>query len=73
MAASFVLSGKADDVGFAEAERLCDILCAMLPSCVVVKLPVHPDDWEEKKSNIGDVLGCVFTFYVGGEGAPRTT
>lgn len=44
-------------MGFAEAERLCDILCAMLPSCVVVKLPVHPDDWEEKRSNIGDVLG----------------
>jgi hypothetical protein len=57
MSSAFIVAGKADDVGYAEAERLCDVLTAMLPSCVVVKLRIHPEDWEVQRANIGEALG----------------
>lgn len=34
-------------VCFVQAERLADILVAMLPDIVIVKHSVHPDDWPE--------------------------
>ena len=60
MAHSFVIAGRADDVGYAEAERLGEILEAMVPVATVVKLRIHPEDWEQKRRNIGEVLGYVY-------------
>ena len=57
--AQYILAGAADDVAYAEAERVCDLLVAMLPDCTVVKHRKHPSEWPAFAKRLQEVLGCV--------------
>lgn len=57
--AAYNIAGRADDVDYAEAERLCDLLLAFLPECTVVKFRKHPDHWPGFAKRIEESLGCV--------------
>lgn len=55
---SFCVAGRADDPGYAEAERLCDELYAFV-ECTVVKFRKSPSEWPAFASQLAEVLGYV--------------
>ncbi len=55
--AEFTVAGAADCVRFAEAERLADMLAALLPACTVTKVMKHPDEWPAYAEQLQQTFG----------------
>ena len=56
--ANFFVAGAADDVGFAAAERLADMMCRLLPDACLTKFMLAPAQWPGfLDSHVRGVLG----------------